>query len=102
MADIVECSLSDLEVRILATLDTAGLDDIIKVFLDGHDPKSCHILIKRGFDKKIEAMKKAHRELHVSTYARTDIDDDAKYRIVDNSDGKIRSMQWFRDTIAGK
>lgn len=101
MEDMVECSLTELEVKILATLQSHGLDDIIKTFLDNNDPKSCHILIKRGFDKKITAMKRAHQDLVKVTNARTDIDNEEKWNIISNSDGKIRSLTWFRDTIAG-
>ena len=99
---IVQTDFSELEQRILGQMADLRLEHIVKLFLDKSDPKSVQIAVKRGFQLKIDEMKKQHKDFVYETFLRQDILADEKFRLVDNSDGKIRSMIWFLECIAGK
>lgn len=98
-ADPATESLDD--ALISHAINNFGLENIIKVALDLNDPKAVHIAIKKGFQKKIDEMNEKHVAYIQEIRARNDLQMNDKWRLIEASDGKIRSMKWFKDTIAG-
>ena len=97
-------------VRLLTTVLNVVREDDFKLFpqllcslLDTTDPKKVVQLIRCGFELKLEKMRAEHQDLVqklVDEETKGKISESERLIRVSNSDGKIRSMQWFYSALS--
>lgn len=90
---VTKLLVEDLEVTSL----------VIKGLLDSQDPKKVCGLMKAGFELKIAEMRDAHAQLQAELSAKVEggqMQQTEMLMRISNSDGKIRSMQWFLSNIS--
>lgn len=82
--------------------DIEVLAPLVKRVLDAVDPKKVAQLLKSGFEMKISAMQADHAKMQSEWSAKVadgSMQQSEMLIRIKNSDGRIRSMQWFHSSL---
>lgn len=83
-------------VQMQCSEDPELLAKIVHSMLVKYEPKVVRGLIQKGFDSRIAEMRRQYEEYRKEVEA-SDMTPEKQYDVLSNADGKIRSMEWFRD-----
>lgn len=101
--DLKQLDYAEAEVRIAALIgDPTTLPLLVKMALDSYDPKLVIQKLREGFNLKIAALRDAHVKNVAGLQellAAEKISQSEFHVRVSNSDGKIRSMEWFANLL---